>query len=174
MELEIKKYGCNILRKKSAPIEEIDDNLLELIDAMTEKMFSSDGIGLAAPQIGLNIRLIIVNFGREGEDDARAMINPEITWTSEEVWELEEGCLSLPGIIAPVVRPLAIKVVYFNERGEELELECDEMLARCILHEVDHLNGILFIDKVKPADLVKWNKLLKELKKEGEKQNVRK
>jgi peptide deformylase len=172
MELEIKKYGCNVLRKRSVSIEEIDDELLELIEAMKKKMFESDGIGLAAPQVGINKRLVVVSVGSDEEKNAIALINPQIVWKSVDVWELEEGCLSLPGIIANVVRPLKIKVTFFNEQGEELLLECDEMLARCIQHEIDHLDGILFIDKVKPAELVKWNKLLKKIKSEGEKQNA--
>jgi len=167
MQLEIYKYGSSVLRKKAQIIEEIDEDLLQLIDAMIEKMYASDGIGLAAPQVGISKRLIVVDLG---EDKAEAMINPRIEWISEEIWETEEGCLSLPGVIAPVVRPLRIKVVYFNKKGEEVELECSEMLARCIQHEIDHLNGVLFIDRVKPADLVKWSGLLKEIKNEGKKQ----
>ena len=140
----IREEGDPILRKVSRVVDKIDDRIITLLDDMKETMYGADGAGLAAPQVGVLRRVIIVDVG-EGLIE---LINPEIV--SEEGSQCdEEGCLSLPGITGEVIRPNIVKIKGLNREGEEIVLEGKELLARAFCHEVDHLNGILFIDKVK-------------------------
>ena len=140
----IREYGDDILRKKCREVDEIDERLLTLIEDMKETMYEADGVGLAAPQVGILKRLFIVDIG----EGPLVFINPEIIETSGTQTD-EEGCLSLPGETKEVVRPNYVKARALNEKGEEFEIEAEELLARAILHEYDHLNGTLFIDRVK-------------------------
>jgi len=140
----IRKYGDDILRKKCREIHEIDNRLLTLIEDMKETMYEADGVGLAAPQVGILKRLFVIDIG----EGPLVFINPEIIETSGTQTD-EEGCLSLPGETEEVVRPNYVKARALNEKGEEFEIEAEELLARAILHEYDHLNGTLFIDRVK-------------------------
>ncbi|WP_238915490.1 peptide deformylase [Clostridium sp. YIM B02555] len=139
----IRKYGDDVLRKKCREIDKIDDRLLTLIEDMKETMYEADGVGLAAPQVGILKRLFVVDIG----EGALVFINPEILETSGTQTD-EEGCLSLPGKTEEVTRPNFVKARALNEKGEEFEIEAEELLARAILHEYDHLNGTLFIDRV--------------------------
>ncbi len=140
----IREEGDSILRKVSRVVDKIDDRIITLLDDMKETMYGADGAGLAAPQVGVLRRVIIIDVG-EGLIE---LINPEIV--SEEGSQCdEEGCLSLPGITGEVIRPNIVKIKGLNREGEEIVLEGKELLARAFCHEVDHLNGILFIDKVK-------------------------
>ncbi|HZJ76952.1 MAG TPA: peptide deformylase [Oscillospiraceae bacterium] len=140
----IREEGDPILRKVSRVVDKIDDRIITLLDDMKETMYDADGAGLAAPQVGVLRRVIIIDVG-EGLIE---LINPEIV--SEEGSQCdEEGCLSLPGITGEVIRPNIVKIKGLNREGEEIVLEGKELLARAFCHEVDHLNGILFIDKVK-------------------------
>ena len=140
----IRKEGDPILRKISRAVDKIDARIITLLDDMKETMYGADGAGLAAPQVGVLRRVIIIDVG-EGLIE---LINPEIV--SEEGSQCdEEGCLSLPGITGEVIRPNIVKIKGLNREGEEIVLEGKELLARAFCHEVDHLNGILFIDKVK-------------------------
>ncbi len=140
----IREEGDPILRKVSRVVDKIDDRIITLLDDMKETMYGADGAGLAAPQVGVLRRVIIIDVG-EGLIE---LINPEIV--SEEGSQCdEEGCLSLPGITGEVIRPNIVKIKGLNREGEEIVLEGKELLARAFCHEVDHLNGILFIDKVK-------------------------
>ena len=140
----IRKFGDDVLRKKCREVDEIDDRLLTLIEDMKETMYEADGVGLAAPQVGILKRLFVVDIG----DGPLVFINPEIIETSGSQTD-EEGCLSLPGETEEVMRPNYVKAKALNEKGEEFEIEAEELLARAILHEYDHLNGTLFIDRVK-------------------------
>ena len=140
----IRKFGDDILRKKCRKIDKIDDRLLTLIEDMKETMYEADGVGLAAPQVGILKRLFVIDIG----EGPLVFINPEIIETSGTQTD-EEGCLSLPGETEEVVRPNYVKARALNEKGEEFEIEAEELLARAILHEYDHLNGTLFIDRVK-------------------------
>jgi len=140
----IREYGDDILRKKCREVDEIDNRLLTLIEDMKETMYEADGVGLAAPQVGILKRLFIVDIG----EGPLVFINPEIIETSGTQTD-EEGCLSLPGETKEVVRPNYVRARALNEKGEEFEIEAEELLARAILHEYDHLNGTLFIDRVK-------------------------
>jgi peptide deformylase len=140
----IRKYGDDILRKECREINKIDDRLLTLIEDMKETMYEADGVGLAAPQVGILKRLFVIDIG----EGPIVFINPKIIETSGTQTD-EEGCLSLPGETEEVVRPNYVKARALNEKGEEFEIEAEELLARAILHEYDHLNGTLFIDRVK-------------------------
>jgi len=140
----IRKFGDDILRKECRKINGIDGRLLTLIEDMKETMYDADGVGLAAPQVGILKRLFVIDIG----EGPLVFINPEIIETSGTQTD-EEGCLSLPGETEEVVRPNYVKARALNEKGEEFEIEAEELLARAILHEYDHLNGTLFIDRVK-------------------------
>ena len=139
----IRKYGHDVLRKECREVEEIDKRLLVLIKDMLETMYDADGVGLAAPQVGILKRLFVIDIG----DGPLVFINPEIIETSGKQID-EEGCLSLPGKMEEVMRPNYVRARALNEKGQEFEIEAEELLARAILHEYDHLNGTLFIDRV--------------------------
>lgn len=156
--LDIRLYGDPMLREKAQPIEEITDEHRRLAEDMAETMYEASGIGLAATQVGRLVRLIVVdvNWARAENPETepkrpKAMINPEILKESAEDDEYQEGCLSLPGIEGEVWRSVQIKVRYTTLDGETVEQECEDLHARCILHEIDHLDGTLFIDRMSPA-----------------------
>jgi len=135
------------LKRLAAPVERVDDEIRRLMDDMLETMHEAPGIGLAAPQVGVLKRVIVVDVAREGEEpQPQRMANPEILWVSENDASYEEGCLSLPEHYAEVVRPAAVKVRYLDHEGAARELEADGLLATCVQHEIDHLDGILFVD----------------------------
>jgi len=140
----IRKFGDDILRKKCREVDKIDDRLLTLIEDMKETMYEAEGVGLAAPQVGILKKLFIIDIG----EGPLVFINAEIVETSGSQID-EEGCLSLPGETKEVMRPNYVRARALNEKGEEFEMEGEELLARAILHEYDHLNGTLFIDRVK-------------------------
>lgn len=140
----IRKYGDDVLRKQCREVEQIDKRLLTLIKDMFETMYEADGVGLAAPQVGILKRLFVIDIG----EGPLVFINPEIIETSGKQID-EEGCLSLPGKMEEVMRPNYVRARALNEKGEEFEIEAEELLARAILHEYDHLNGTLFIDRMK-------------------------
>lgn len=138
-----------VLRTVSAPIERVDDEVLKLADDMLETMYDAPGIGLAAIQIGVPRRLLVIDVAKEG-DPAQPMvfINPEILKSSDERSVYEEGCLSIPEYYAEVERPATVTVKHIGRDGKEHMLEADGLLATCFQHELDHLNGILFIDHI--------------------------
>lgn len=141
----IRKKGDDVLRKKSKVVTEIDKRTLTLIKDMVETMYEADGVGLAAPQVGILKRIFVIDV-YDGEGP-RVFINPEIL-DKKGSQVGEEGCLSCPGDAGEVDRAMYVKVKAINERGEEFILEAEELLARAIQHENDHLEGILFVDKV--------------------------
>ena len=135
------------LQAVSADVEKVDSEIRKLVDDMAESMYAADGIGLAAVQIGVPKRVIVIDLDqKEGKKNHRAFINPKILWASEEMAVFEEGCLSVPEIWDDVERPARIKAEYLDLDGKKVELEADGMLATCLQHEMDHLNGVLFID----------------------------
>lgn len=135
------------LKLVSKPVERVDDALRALMDDMLETMYAAPGIGLAAIQIGEPVRVIVMDLAREGEEPApRYFVNPEVLWASEETAPYEEGCLSVPEIYDEVERPARVKIKYLNYKGEEVVEDCEGLYAVCIQHEMDHLNGVLFID----------------------------
>ncbi len=151
----------NFLREVAKPVTEFSNELKSLIKDMISFMEESNGVGLAAPQIGLSKRLFIVGF-----DDMKplVLINPEIIETSVSENVYEEGCLSIPGMYAKITRPEKVKVQAWNERGRPFTIDADDMLATVIQHEIDHLNGILFIDHLTERNreklLKKYNKAM--------------
>ena len=136
-----------ILKTVSRPIETIDDDVRTLLDDMLETMYAAPGIGLAAVQIGIPRRLVVIDIAKdEAPPEPVKFINPEIVWASEELSEYEEGCLSIPDVYDKVTRPSEVKVRYIDIEGKQQERHCDGLLATCIQHEIDHLDGVLFID----------------------------
>jgi peptide deformylase len=128
-------------------VETVDAEIRTLIDDMAESMYEADGIGLAAIQVGVAKRVLVIDLDqKEGKKNPRAFINPKILWASEETAVFEEGCLSVPEIWDDVERPARIKCEYLDRDGNKQILEADGMLATCLQHEMDHLNGVLFID----------------------------
>ena len=136
-----------MLKQVSTPVEVVDDGLRALMDDMLESMYAAPGIGLAAVQVGVPKRIIVMDLAREDEPpQPRHFVNPEITWASEEMAVREEGCLSVPEIYDEVERPARVGLKYLNYQGEVVEEDAEGLLAVCIQHEMDHLNGVLFID----------------------------
>jgi peptide deformylase len=138
------------LTTKSAPVERIDADFRRLLDDMLETMYAAPGIGLAAPQIGVPRRAFVVDVGNEGERAPMFVINPEIVGQSETTNLAEEGCLSLPKQFGEVSRFDQVRIRYLDREGEVRELEAEGLLARCLQHEIDHLDGILFVDHLSP------------------------
>lgn len=184
MLLSISQYGDSVLRAKSAPVEHIDEDLHNLAANMLETMYAANGIGLAAPQVGLNIRMVVIDIpkdeveeGEESEDEMIMVngeqvslysimplifINPELEPYGKQSL-FTEGCLSVHEIRANVARPVSVKARLQKLDGSTLEIDCDGLLARCLQHEVDHLEGFLFTDRVSSAARLTLNKKLKRL-----------
>lgn len=135
------------LKLTCEPVERVDGDIRRLMDDMLETIHHAPGVGLAAPQVGITKRVIVVEVTRENEEPTpHLMANPEILWASEALFDYEEGCLSLPDQFALVGRPDEIRVRYLDRAGKTRELEAEGILATCIQHEMDHLDGILFVD----------------------------
>lgn len=143
----IRTLGDSILRKKCRPIDKINDRILTLIEDMKETMYEAQGVGLAAPQVGILKRLVVIDVG----EGPIVLINPEIIETKGNVLD-EEGCLSIPDQQGKVERPEYVKAKALNEKGEAIIIEGRELLARAICHELDHLDGVLYIDKIVKGD----------------------
>lgn len=141
---QIIKKDDSILREKAKPVREVNSNILKLLDNMKDTMYAANGVGLAAPQIGISKRVIVV----DAEDDLLELINPEIIFAEGEQ-EDTEGCLSVPGFIGDVTRAYKVKVRAQDRSGKEIILTREALTARALQHEIDHLNGILFIDRAK-------------------------
>jgi len=151
------------LKKISPPVDKVDEEIGRLMDDMLETMYDAPGIGLAAPQVGVLKRVIVVDIAeKDSEPQPLMLANPELTWVSDEDAGYEEGCLSLPEYYAEVVRPAAIKVRYLDRQNEVRELAAEGLLATCIQHEIDHLDGILFVDHI---SALKRNMILRKLLK---------
>ncbi len=136
-----------LLRTVSKPVKSVDAATRRLMDDMLDTMYDAPGIGLAAVQIGEPQRLVVIDITKEGEErQPLFLVNPEIIWSSEEESDYEEGCLSIPEFFDMVTRPKEVKVRYLDRQGEAQELLCNGVLATCVQHEIDHLNGVLFID----------------------------
>ena len=147
---QIRKEGDEILKKKSRIVEEINEKIQELIDDMLDTMYEANGVGLAAVQVGILKQVIVIDTG-EG-DEPLILINPKIL-KEKGVQEVEEGCLSFPNKYAKVERPLEITVEALNREGKTIKVKAKELLAQAISHEIDHLNGTVFIDKIIPGTL---------------------
>jgi len=168
--LPISIYGSSDLRKKSEPVKDITPELVMLARNMLETMYKANGVGLAAPQVGKNIRLVVIDLSKEEDERAPIILfNPEIEPEEGDnpILPEEEGCLSVPDIWAKVSRPSLMHLTYTNENGEIVDMRnVSGKLARCAQHEIDHLNGILFVDKISIADrAINASKLKKMAKK---------
>ncbi|MEW8955295.1 peptide deformylase [Clostridium sp.] len=139
----IRTMGEDVLRKKSKPVDEVNDRIRTLVKDMIETMYEADGVGLAAPQVGILKRVVVIDVG----EGPVALINPEIIHSEGSYIDIE-GCLSVPGEQGEVERPLKLTVKALNENGEEVIYHAEELFARAVCHELDHLDGVLFVDKV--------------------------
>lgn len=144
--LNIRKIGDPVLRSKAKEVEEVTDKTRDLLDNMAETMYDAPGIGLAAPQVGILQRVIVVDV--EDDNGLLELINPEIISVSEEKAIMEEGCLSIPEEKGHVVRAKKVTVRGLNRNGKEVIIEAEDLLARALQHEIDHLDGVLFVDKM--------------------------
>ena len=179
-------YGEPVLRTQGRPVTTFDDELQATVDEMIETMYEANGIGLAAQQVGLDLQLCVVDVmpeegpipfqfkldGAQPDPDQWmpfALCNPKVTILPGEEEVMEEGCLSFPEVRGEVSRPSRIEVSFQDTNGDSHCLQCDGLLARCILHEVDHLNGVLFIDHMSEQDLKKADRTLKLIKKRARK-----
>ena len=155
-----------VLKKVAEPVAGgVTDEIRTLIDDMFDTMYAAPGIGLAAPQVGVSQRILVLDVEQPdegGKGKPMCFVNPEITWSSEEINVYQEGCLSVPGQFADVERPEKVRVKYLDYDGKEQEMEMDGLLATCIQHEMDHLNGILFVDHL---STLKRDMLLRKVKK---------
>ncbi len=148
-ELKIELLGAPVLRERATEVEAVDDDLRRLVEDMFETMYAAEGIGLAAPQVGVRRRILVVDLN--DEDTPRyALVNPRIVEKGREKDRLEEGCLSIPGVSEYVERPVSIVVEALDPSGDPVRIEAEGMLARCLQHEIDHLDGVLFIDHLSP------------------------
>jgi peptide deformylase len=160
---KIVTYPNPVLRRKADPIDEIDDDIRRVTDHMVETMYKEEGIGLAAPQVDVSKRLIVVDIGQ----GPIALFNPEIIRRTDEEETIEEGCLSLPGIRIHVSRPNRIVFRGLTDQGKWEEIEADGLLARVFQHEIDHLNGILIIDHASSIQRSLLRSKLRKLEKES-------
>ena len=185
MILRVTQYGETILRKVGAAVTEFNAELAKLADDMVETMYEEEGIGLAAQQIGEALQLCIVDvrppegaevpfhYSYDGKQPPldlfmpMVLCNPEVTIIDEREDVYEEGCLSFPGVNGKVTRPVGIRCEFKDVQGNPHVIEADGLLGRCILHEIDHLNGVLFIDKMDKRDLKKNETKIKKLKRES-------
>jgi peptide deformylase len=153
------------LKLVSKPVDVVDDELRALMDDMLETMYAAPGIGLAAIQVGVAKRVIVMDIARPEEEKApRFFVNPEILWASEETVPYEEGCLSVPEIYDEVERPARVKLRYLDYHGKQIEEDADGLFAVCIQHEMDHLQGVLFIDHL---SRLKREQAVKKVKKQA-------
>ena len=161
--LEIYKLGSETLRTEAKHISKVDNQIRDLAKDMLQSMYAAKGIGLAGPQVGISKELLVIDINFEDSAaEPLILINPEITAFGSTLNTYEEGCLSIPGVYLNVVRPTTIKLKFRDEMGRPRKMNADGLLARCIQHEVDHLKGILFVDRVTSKEELK-----KELMKEG-------
>lgn len=165
--LTIRLYGDPVLRRKAEPVAVVDGEIRALAANMVETMYDANGVGLAAPQVGRPVRMLVADATHhDGGDGPRVFINPEILEAWGE-WSFDEGCLSLPGLTAELVRPEAIRLRFFDELGREREEEFHQLWSRVLQHEIDHLDGRLFVDRMSPMSRALIEKRLRELAKES-------
>jgi peptide deformylase len=164
---EVVLMGDPVLRTEAAPVEHFDDELRTLVRDMFETMYMEEGIGLAAPQVGISRRVLVVDLRRENVPEHRvALVNPRVVWASDDTDKQPEGCLSIPGLEEVVERPSSVRIEGFDPNGDKVVVEADDLFSRALQHEIDHLDGVLFLDRVSPLTrklaLKKWKKLRAE------------
>ncbi len=160
--LPILHYPDPRLHKVAKPVEKVDDRIRQLVADMAQTMYDAPGVGLAATQVDVHERVVVIDVSEEG-NNLIVLINPEITWKSEEIQVYEEGCLSVPGIYDKVERAERIRVKALNEKGEAYEFDADGLLAVCVQHELDHLQGKVFVEYL---SLLKLNRIKTKLRKQ--------
>jgi peptide deformylase len=161
--LQILQAPHPALKRVATPVAVVDGTIRHLMDGMLKAMYRAPGIGLAAPQVGVSKRVVVIDLSKDGEAPAPLrLVNPELLWHSDDLVPMEEGCLSLPEQFAEVRRPSAVRVGYLDENGSAQEIAADAMLARCLQHEIDHLNGILFVDHI---STLRRNMIMRKLDK---------
>ncbi len=165
MTMKIFTYSDPILRSKAEPVTVLDEKIAQLIDEMAAAMYENDGIGLAAPQVGVPLRVIVADPG----DGLISVVNPQIIFRSDEETVLEEGCLSCPGIRIQVTRPENVTVQGIDEKGKEVTIQASGLLSKVLQHEIDHLDGVLILDYISPLK----RSLLKSRLRSAEKVKVR-
>lgn len=165
--LPIRKYGDDVLRKPAAPVEEIDDALQRLIDDMVDTMYAAPGVGLAANQVGVSKRLMVIDLsvGKRPEE-LHVFIDPQIVEAEGEITD-EEGCLSIPDFVEVVTRPERVKLSYRDRNGAEREMWGEGLMARAMCHEIDHLNGTLFVDHLRGFKKDRILRKIQKLAREG-------
>ncbi len=169
MEHKIRVYSDSVLRRKAEAVKKIDDEIISLLNEMKDIMYTHNGIGLAAEQIGVLKKLVVIDLRKDGNNDLIQLINPEIIESEGIYEEHEEGCLSVPGYYDVIKnRKKGVKVKYIDIDGNERTIETDDFLSVVLQHEIDHLNGILFVDRLSPVKKAffrkEWRKLQKERK----------
>ncbi|MDR0721816.1 MAG: peptide deformylase [Treponema sp.] len=158
--MEILTLGNELLRQKAEPITKINGEMVKIADALLETLHLGKGVGLAGPQVGLMKRIFVVHIDK---DIPRVFINPSLLAISEDTVKYEEGCLSIPGVWVEVIRPKTVQIQAWNEKGRPFTQDADGILARVILHEYDHLEGTLFIDRL---SAIKRNRILAKIEKQ--------
>ena len=156
----IRKWGDPVLKSKATPVDRFDDTLRQQVQRMAGIMRDAIGVGLAAPQLGISQRLLVYRIGSEAP--LVTLVNPELEWRSEDVEPAEEGCLSIPGVAVDVERPVHVRVRALDEHGEERSVEASGLEARVIQHEMDHLDGVLMLDRASRADRKEALRALRE------------
>lgn len=164
MIYKIRLYGDPILKKKAEPVKDFNTEIAEILENMLETMYTANGVGLAANQVGILKQLITIDAGTKESPKPIKIVNPIIIEKSKEKSEYEEGCLSFPGITEKILRPGKIKVKFFDQNGNEKIMEFEGLEATAIQHEIDHLNGILFINRMSAIKRIMLNKKLKNIK----------
>jgi len=154
---EIRLIGDPVLRQRTADVTDVDGRLVQLADDMLATMYEAPGVGLAAPQVGVQKRLFVYDIG----EGPQVVINPELREARGE-WAYDEGCLSIPGLAFELVRPKEVHLVGYDLHGNELSIEADELLARCFQHELDHLDGVLFIERLEADERKAAMKIIRE------------
>jgi len=180
--MKIRIYGDPVLKLKAEEVSQVDPQLKELADSMADTMYEASGIGLAAPQVGVSKRMVVVDVDYASEErekgstrkpsgnvrNLRVYVNPVITWESNDDAPMDEGCLSIPGVEGEVYRPTKVRVKYQDLTGEQHEEQMEDLLGRCIQHEIDHLDGILFPDRMPFLKRARIAGQLNKLKREQE------
>ncbi len=172
-KLKLYEYPHPILKQKAEKVDKVDNELRQLLDDMLETMYVSNGCGLAAPQVGVSKRMVVIDIAAEGEEPRPMyLVNPEIVWASDEKEVCEEGCLSVPGQRAEVERPASVKIRYLDYNGNPQELLAEDFLAVAAQHELDHLDGILYIDHLSRLKRQMLLKKLEKFRKENAREEV--
>lgn len=164
--LDILHYPDPRLHTVAKPVAAVDDRIRELVKDMAQTMYNAPGIGLAATQVNVHERVIVIDLSEE-QNELLVLINPEIVWRSEEIQSYEEGCLSVPGIFETVKRAAQIRVHALDEKGQQQEIEADGLLAVCIQHEMDHLNGKVFVEKLSMLKQTRIKSKIQKQKREA-------